>query len=267
MPAHTSQSHMSQAGWLLARPLRPAVLLAAGSSLMLNLSLLVPALFTMQVFDRVFASRSIETLVMLSALVVIALALAWAMDLTRARALETAGATLSQVLWPLALHRMLDKRASAQHGVREPADALRDVAILRNYMDGGVAVLFDAPWLPLYLGTILLMSVPLGLAAAAGALALIALGALTNRLTRAQAEAVQQHARIAQHGTAALLRRAEAIVGMGGSAHAVKRAAHQQTQLAEAQHVLSSRSAALATSARLLQQSLQAGLLATAPGW
>ncbi|HEX6706833.1 MAG TPA: hypothetical protein VF169_18890 [Albitalea sp.] len=60
--------------FLLAPSLRPFVSLAAGTSLLLNLAMLVPSLYTLQVFDRVFASRSVETLVMLSALTVLALA-------------------------------------------------------------------------------------------------------------------------------------------------------------------------------------------------
>ena len=262
MSALVSKPSIPASAWLLARPLRPAVLLAAGSSLVLNLSLLVPALFTLQVFERVFASRSIETLVMLSVLVAIAVALAWTMDLTRARALEAAAATLHRVLWPLALQRMLEKRALPQQAARDAADAVRDVATLRTCMSSGISALFDAPWVPLYLGTIFLMSLPLGLAATAGAAALIALGVLTNRLTRLPAEAVQQQARAAQQGVAAMLRRAEAIVGLGSTQHAVERAAQQQSRLADAQQTLASRSAALAATARLLQQALQAGLTA-----
>ena len=53
--------------------LRRFVALAALASLLLNLALLVPSLYTLQVFDRVFASRSIETLLMLSGLTLLAL--------------------------------------------------------------------------------------------------------------------------------------------------------------------------------------------------
>ena len=49
--------------WLLARQIRPFIKLAAVASLLLNLALLAPALYMLQVFDRVFASGSIETLV------------------------------------------------------------------------------------------------------------------------------------------------------------------------------------------------------------
>ena len=54
--------------WLFASRLRPFVLLAGAASLLLNLAMLVPAIYMTQVFDRVFASRSVETLVMLSIL-------------------------------------------------------------------------------------------------------------------------------------------------------------------------------------------------------
>ena len=52
--------------WLIASRLRPFMLLAASASLVLNLMLLMPAVYMLQVFDRVFASRSLETLAMLS---------------------------------------------------------------------------------------------------------------------------------------------------------------------------------------------------------
>jgi len=50
---------------LVAR-LRPFVLVAALASLLLNLAQLVPSLYMLQVFERVFGSRGVETLVMLS---------------------------------------------------------------------------------------------------------------------------------------------------------------------------------------------------------
>ena len=48
--------------WLFARQLRPFVLLAGGASLLLNLALLMPSIYMVQVFDRVFASGSLDAL-------------------------------------------------------------------------------------------------------------------------------------------------------------------------------------------------------------
>ena len=89
--------------WLFVGRLRPFVLLAAAASLVLNLALLMPSIYMMQVFDRVFSSRSIETLVMLSALTLLALVLGYCMDVARARALGWAGRALDRHLSPAAL--------------------------------------------------------------------------------------------------------------------------------------------------------------------
>ena len=99
-------------GWLFARHLRPFVLLAGAASLVLNFALLMPAIYMVQVFDRVFASRSVETLVMLTALALLALALGYCMDTARARALSWAGAALDRRLSPAALwYRRPDPRS------------------------------------------------------------------------------------------------------------------------------------------------------------
>jgi ABC-type protease/lipase transport system fused ATPase/permease subunit len=52
--------------WLFIRRLRSFVLLAAAASFVLNVVLLMPAVYMMQVFDRVFTSNSVDTLLMLA---------------------------------------------------------------------------------------------------------------------------------------------------------------------------------------------------------
>ena len=124
------------------------MLLACAASLLLNLALLVPALYMMQVFDRVFASRSVETLVMLSAFAALALALGYAMDALRARALARAGDTLERRLAPAALTDVLQQTAASMRG-RADTDVLHDVAQLRAFLGGhAIQALLDAPWLP-----------------------------------------------------------------------------------------------------------------------
>ena len=91
--------------------LRPFVLLAGAASLLLNLALLVPAVYMVQVFDRVFASCSVETLVVLTLATALALSLGYCMDTVRARALARAGRTLDQRLSPAALSAVLHRAA------------------------------------------------------------------------------------------------------------------------------------------------------------
>src|SRR5678816_4021673 len=118
--------------WLFAQQLRPFVTLAAGASLLLNLALLAPALYMLQVFDRVFASGSIETLVMLSIPVLIMLTFGYFMDAARARALAAAGRRVEASLAPAALGNQLNHAATA--GAQRTDDALRDVAQLRTLL-------------------------------------------------------------------------------------------------------------------------------------
>src|SRR5687767_13516341 len=106
--------------WLLARQIRPFIKLAAFASLLLNLAMLTPALYMLQVFDRVFASGSIETLVMLGIPVLVMLVLGYHMDAARGRTLAAAGRRVESCLAPEALAGQLEDAAAG----RADADAL-----------------------------------------------------------------------------------------------------------------------------------------------
>ena len=81
---------------LLKRPL----LHVAGFSFFVNLLLLAPAIFMLQVFDRVLASQSGETLLVLLLGVAIALALLLALDYLRGRLQGVAGNLVAEALSP-----------------------------------------------------------------------------------------------------------------------------------------------------------------------
>jgi PrtD family type I secretion system ABC transporter len=243
--------------WLFAQQLRPFVTLAAGASLLLNLALLAPALYMLQVFDRVFASGSIETLVMLSIPLAVMLTLGFYMDTARARALAAAGRRVEASLAPAALGNQLLSAATA--GVHRNDDALRDVAQLRTLLaSSGVVALFDAPWVPLYLLLITFMHPLLGGVATLGAMLLVALSLITEYATRRYTEQALQATRATHRRADSLVRNAEAIVGMGMTAPAI---AGWQVQCAEqhdAQERLGLASARFGALARMARQTLQA---------
>jgi PrtD family type I secretion system ABC transporter len=241
--------------WLLARQIRPFIKLAAFASLLLNLALLAPALYMLQVFDRVFASGSIETLVMLGVPVLLMLGLGYYMDAARARTLAAAGRRIETCLAPGALATQLDASAA---GARRDDDALRDVSQLRKLLASpGVVALFDAPWVPLYLLIVTVMHPLLGGIAALGALLLFGLGMLTEYTTRRHTESAMTAARASQRRADALLRNAECVVAMGMSGAAI---ADWQTRCDEqhrAQEHLAHTSARLGAMARIARQLLQ----------
>jgi PrtD family type I secretion system ABC transporter len=243
--------------WLFAKQLRPFVTLAAGASLLLNLALLAPALYMLQVFDRVFASGSVETLVMLSIPVLIMLTLGYFMDAARARALAAAGRRVEASLAPAALGNQLHQSATA--GSQRTDDALRDVAQLRTLLaSSGVVALFDAPWVPLYLLLITFMHPLLGGVATLGAMMLVALSLITEYATRRHTEQALQAARATRRRADSLVRNAEAIVGMGMTAPAIAAWQEQCAEQHDAQEKLGNTHARLGALARMARQTLQA---------
>jgi PrtD family type I secretion system ABC transporter len=234
--------------------------LAAAASLVLNLALLVPALYMLQVFDRVFASGSVETLVMLSLLVAVALALGYAMDVARARALSAAGPMVDRQLSAPALRSLVTR--AAQPGAARDGEALRDIASLRAFLSGtGVLALFDAPWVPIYLAVITAMHPWLGTAATAGALTLFGLAVLTDRATRATSEQVHDDAGALQRRAQMLVRHAETIAGLGMAGNVVTGWQPAHARLLADRGRLGARAARYGAIARVTRQALQATLL------
>ena len=149
----------------------PLFLYAGLFSLVINLLPLVPPLYMLQVFDRVLASRSGETLAMLTVMAVGALVVMAMLDVLRARLLSGVGMVLDRTLGPRVLDGVLAHTAK-QSGTAY-VNGLRDVNTLRAFLGGtGLLTLFDAPWLPFFLLVIFLFHPLLGATALTGALAL-----------------------------------------------------------------------------------------------
>ncbi|HZN86028.1 MAG TPA: type I secretion system permease/ATPase [Burkholderiales bacterium] len=193
---------------------RPFFAYAGLFSLAINVLLLVPPLYMLQVFDRVLASRSGETLAMLTIAAVVALLVMALLDVLRARLLATAGAALDRRLGPRVLDGLLSQTARLTGAGY--LNGLRDVNTLRSFLGGaGLITLFDAPWLPFFLLVIFLFHPVLGAVALAGALAMVLLAFLNERLTRQPIERAQAQARRAARFIDANVRNAEVVSALG----------------------------------------------------
>lgn len=183
-------------------------------SLFVNVLILAVPLYTLEVFDRVFSSRSLETLLMLSIAATLALLAMMGLDLVRGRLLQAAGATLDRSLGPEVIRGLF--AAAAKGGGSGSPQGMRDVAALRNFLAGpGVISLFDAPWAPLFTLLIFFFHPLLGFFAAGGAALLFLLAWFNERLTRRPQEAMQAQARDAARFIDAAVRNAEAAKALG----------------------------------------------------
>jgi PrtD family type I secretion system ABC transporter len=183
-------------------------------SLAINLLLLVPPLYMLQVFDRVLASRSGETLVMLSVAAIGALLVMALLDVVRTRLLAAASVALDRSLGPRVLDGLLAQTARLSGAAY--LNGLRDVSALRGFLAGpGLMTLLDAPWLPFFLLVIFLFHPLLGVIAVAGALAMVTLAWLNERLSRGPLERVQAQARRAGRFIDVSVRNAEVVSALG----------------------------------------------------
>src|SRR5580765_6450795 len=134
----------------------------------------VAALFMLQVFDRVLASQSGETLLVLIIGVGVALTLLLALDYLRARLQGVAGNIVAESLSP-AVTKIVVAQGARRSG-RGNSESLRDVSSLRALFSAqGLLAIFDAPWALVYVAVIWLAHPVLGMAAAAAAVLMLAL--------------------------------------------------------------------------------------------
>src|SRR5262245_17761063 len=173
---------------------RPFFIHAAVFSLIINLLMLVPALFMLQVYDRVVTSRSHETLLMLALLTGGALGFMAYLDVIRSRLLSGCAVALEKLLGPRVLADMIARGSNAS--ARDAQHGLRDIGTLRAFLTGpGIVALFDAPWVPLYVVIIFLFHPLLGMIALGGSLILLALAYGNERQSRKRLEQMQVESR------------------------------------------------------------------------
>lgn len=208
---------------------------AAAMSAALNVLLLVPSLYMLQVFDRVLTARHVETLAMLSILVAASLVAGWVFDLLRARLLAGAAAALERELGPTVFEAMLEaSRAPGGTGLAAAGAGMADLGTLRGFLTGpAVLAVLDVPWLPVYLGLIWVFHPVMGALATAGGLVLVALAWANESATSAAFARAADHGRSARLVLDQALRNADVVRAHGATEAVVRRwRAAQDAQLA-----------------------------------
>ena len=220
-------------------------------SLISNLLMLAVPLYTLQVFDRVFGSRSTETLLMLSIIAAVALFSMSYFETIRARLLVSAGMDLDKAIGHQVLSVLLDE---VGRGQRNDVANLRDVATIRGFLTGpGIVALFDAPWVPIFMLLIFMFHPLLGMLGLISSLILLALAWLNEKLTRASTQEMIEQSRISARFIDGAVRNAEVARAMGMSGEIVRRWEGGNQQVIGAQALLSMRSTALNSLIRLVR--------------
>jgi len=152
-------------------------------SLVINIALTSPMLYMLQVYDRVLVSQNEFTLLGLTGMMLIALGFMAAAERVRSALLIRVGKRLD-----LSLSDLLMKQAFVGElmGRRSNLGQIfNDLRLLQQALTGpGMFALFDAPWLPIYLGILYLLHPSLGWISLAFAAIQMVASWLTQRVTQ-----------------------------------------------------------------------------------
>lgn len=241
--------------------LRPLLLYIAAFSFFINLLFLVPAFFTLQVFDRVISTSSHETLLVLLAGTGMALFILLLLDYLRTRLQNVVGIMVDERLSPPVVNAIVERAARAPSGVR--TEGIRDVAALRAvFSANGLIAVFDAPWVFVYVFVIWMFHPALGVGAAFSALLMLGLAWLNDRISRRSLETLQNEGRRAAQYVESSLRNAEVLQALGMTQRLLVRWRALQDQIATMQTSASRSTVAFTAGTKAARQAIQILMLA-----
>jgi PrtD family type I secretion system ABC transporter len=191
---------------------RSAFATCALFSLLINLLMLVSPIYMLQVYDRVLTTGRIETLVMLTLIATIALAVMCALDALRTSVTIRVGCWLNEQLGPAYLACAVRGRLKSDpSGVEH----LRDISQLQNFVaTQGLTAFFDAPWVPIFVALIWILHPMLGMVALASAVVLFLLSIANEFATRKATETANKKQIEASLLADATIRNAEIVQAM-----------------------------------------------------
>jgi ATP-binding cassette subfamily C exporter for protease/lipase len=182
-------------------------------SFAINILMLAPTIYMMQVSDRVMTSRSMVTLLMLSLIALGLFAMMGAIEWARSRIMVRLGVRLD--------HRIGARLLALSHRfeIEKTSDGRRllsDLMQIRTFLTGyAIQGALDAPWVPIYLIVTFMLHPLLAAVVTGGSLVMVILTYLTERTTRVPLADANNSAADASMFVAANMRHGEVIEAMG----------------------------------------------------
>ena len=222
--------------------------------------MLMPTIYMLQIYDRVLSSRNATTLLMLTLIMLAIYALEAALELVRSRVLVRVSAAfdlrLSSHVFDASFRRYLRVRGG------NPVQALGDLISVRQFLTGqGLLAFFDAPWAPIYLVVIFLLSPWLGLFGLFSMMLLMVLALINERATAARLGEANMLAKSARDYADGNLRNAEVIEAMGMLSNMRRRWLLKQAGVLRLQAEASERGAWVLAGSKFMRLTTQSGIL------
>jgi len=243
------------------RQFRSHFLYAGLFSFVINLILLVPPLYMIQVFDRVLVSRSAETLLMLTLAAMGTLVMLFLLDALRSALLLSAGGLIDRLLGERVISALISNASKVNRA--ESVHGLRDVSLMRNFLGGAsIIALFDLPWGVFFVLFTFFFHPLLGMIALLSVAALFALAWSNEKLNRADLEKVQVDGRRAGQFIDQGLRNADVVNALGMRRGFVQRWERMNAPVLEGQEETGQRMGRINSLSKALRQLVQIIMMA-----
>src|ERR687890_1958321 len=178
-----------------------------------NLLQLTTSIYMMQVFDRVLATRVVDTLVYLSLIAGAAVLVLALLEAARGQIMQRVATWVENRVAPEGFVRAIE---STLRGRPYRMEALRDLAVCRGFLSSaGALSLYDVPWVPIYLAFIFMLHPVMGCIALGGAVILFSLTLVSELSTSKLLKAANTAAMVSQRRADSISRNAEVIDSMG----------------------------------------------------
>lgn len=176
----------------------------------LNVLKLTLPLYIFQVLDRVIASRSVDTLVLLTAITVLAILAGSMAEFLRRVMLGHWGTWIEQYFGRQLFVGSIDRRRA-----RRPGKALDDLSMASGFVSGsGLSAWLDALFAPAFLLIVYLINPLLASIVLAGMLIMLALGVLNEILTRSMRAGMRKLRRRSESWLSAAEQQLETVAGL-----------------------------------------------------
>lgn len=192
-----------------------AFLAVAFFSLFINVLLLVPSFYMLEVYDRVVSSRSTTTLLMLTLIMTVLMCTYGALEWIRSRIMIRVSTRLDLMLGDRVFNAGF-KQALYTNGIGASSQTMGDLTGLRQFLTGsGLFAFFDIPWIPIYMGIMFFFHPWFGYLTVFGAVIAVLLAVANEKLTGKKLLDANRENGAALNLAGISLRNAEAISSMG----------------------------------------------------
>lgn len=241
--------------------IRRALKYLVGFSIFLNLLMLIPAMFMIQVFDRVLISRSQETLIVLLAGAAIGLGMMLLLDFVRSRLQALLGGIVSEIIQPKIARQLLSSGELSDKN--SAAAALRDAGSVQNMLSSpAIVAVIDSPWLIIYSAVIAAFHPALGIAAFCAALIMLIITLSGAWFTRKDIRQLHDEVGKSNRYFTNAVRNAEAIHALGIGETITNQWRARAEKGARTQARLTPKTAAFSALSRAFRQVVQVSILA-----